>query len=932
VRRGLGRRSFELRLLGPVEAFLDGEVVPLGGRRQRALLALLLVARGQPLATGELADELWQGRPPQGFQKTLRSYVSRLRRTLGDHVALVGGGAAYSLQVPSEAVDVTRFERLVQEGADALARDAVGRAADRYSEALALWRGPALAGVSDDGTLRLEAQRLEELRLAALEQRIEAELGLGRSDGLVEELEALVERHPYRERLWRHLMLALYRADRQADALEAYRRARTLLAEELGLEPSEQLKELERAILRHEVPRVEPPEQRHNLPAPVTSFVGRATELAEVGSLIAQSRLVTLTGVGGVGKTRLALEVAALALLDRPDGVYFCDLAQVTEASLVPRAVARVFGIHERARVDLSETLVNRLREADLLLLLDNCEHLREACSRLATTLLSACPQVRLLVTSRESLGTAGEVDYPVPPLAAHDSVSLFLARARTVRPHLRLDDAARAAAGSICADLDGLPLAIELAAARAKALSLEEIAARVGDRFRFLVSWRRLTPARHQTLREAMDWSYALLSEEEQRLLARLSVFVGGFTRAAAASVCLDGDAERALELIERLVDASLVIPEEHEGETRYRLLETVRQYAATRLAEHGERAEIEERHASYLLAFVQSTRASQHDDLQRWVRRVEYERGNLGGALAWYRDAGDGETLLALVASVWRFWWISGDLTEGRAWLEAGLAGAGDADPILRAEGLEGAAGLAWAQGDVDRARELAERALPLFAAAGDVRGEQGSLILLGHVALDSGEFRAAESLFERSRRLARERGPSSNIAVCTHNLGSVAYGERAFERAAQLYAEARSLYQANGDEYGVALCELYSGLVAAEAGRTDDAAACVARAMPVFREMRFLQYAAQCLDCAAAVARARGAAAEAARLLAAGGALRERTGQAPTVASSLRDRELAAARAGLGEERFAAACAEGAALAEADALDRALAVVTG
>jgi len=932
VRRSLGGGSFELRLLGPVEAFLDGEAVPLGGRRQRALLALLLVARGRPVATDTLAEELWQGRPPEGFQTTLRSYVSRLRRALAGHAELAGGRAAYSLQVPPEAVDVVRFERLVQEGAEALARGAVGRAADRYRQALALWRGPALAGAGDDGTLRLEAQRLEELRLQALEQRIEAELGLGRSDGLVEELEALVERHPYRERLWRHLMLALYRAERQADALEAYRRARTLLAEELGLEPGEQLKELERAILRHEVPPAEPPEQRHNLPAPVTSFVGRATELAEVESLVAQSRLVTLTGVGGVGKTRLALEFATLALLDRPDGVYFCDLAQLADSSLVPRAVARVFGIAERARVEVLEALVDRLRDADLLLLLDNCEHLRGACSQLAATLLSACPRLRLLVTSRESLGAPGEVDYPVPPLAAADSVSLFLARACAVRPRLRLDDAARAAAARVCADLDGLPLAIELAAARAKALSLDEIAARVGDRFRFLVSWRRLTPARHQTLREAMDWSYSLLSEEERTLLARLSVFAGGFTRAAAASVCLDGDTERALELVERLVDASLVIPEEHEGETRYRLLETVRQYAGARLAEQGERDEIEERQASYLLAFARETRATQHDALQRWARRVEEERGNLGAALSWCRDAGDGERLLALAASVWRFWWISGDLTEGRAWLEAGIRAAGAADPVVLAEGLEGAAGLAWAQGDVERARELAEQALPLFAAAGDARGEQGSLILLGHVALDSGDFRAAESLFERSRRLAEERGPSSNIAVCTHNLGSVAYGERAFGRAAQLYAEARSLYQANGDEYGVALCELYSGLVAAEAGRPEDAAACVARAVPVFREMRFLQYAAQCLDCAATVARARGAAEEAARLLAAGGALRERTGQAPTVASRLRDRELAAARAELGDERFAAAWAEGAALAEAEALGRALAAVGG
>ena len=636
--------------------------------------------------------------------------------------------------------------------------------------------------MSDDGTglLRLEAERLEELRLAALELRIGAELELGPAEGLVEELATLVRAHPYRERFWRLLMLALYRVERQADALAAYHRARSVLVEELGLEPSEQLRELEQAILRQEVPPPRPPQLRHNLPSPATSFVGRAAELAEVETLLAEGRLVTLTGVGGVGKTRLALETASRLLPDFADGVFWCDLSALSDPSLVPRAVARVFDVREQAATGLLESLAARLREAEVLLLLDNCEHLRHACAELAQALLTACPRLRLLATSREPLGAVGETDYPVPPLSgaaaagepgeflASDAVSLFLARARAARPRLVTDDAALAAAGRICAELDGLPLAIELAAARAKALSFPEIEARLADRFRFLVSWRRLTPARHQTLREAMDWSYQLLAPEEQSLLPRLAVFSGGFTLEAAAAVCLDGDGERALELVGRLVDASLVVPTQHDGVTRYRLLQTVRQYARERIDEQNEKAGTERRLAQYVLGLVERTQSAQLSALQEWVAALEPERGNLRAALTWSRDGGEPEWLLRLVGGVWRFWWVNGDLDEGSTWLETALERDRGSDPALRAEALEGAAGLAWAKGDLERAREHAEAALPLFTAAGDHRGEQAALIVLGHVALARGQYARARSLFERSRQLAEQYGPRSALAV--------------------------------------------------------------------------------------------------------------------------------------------------------------------
>jgi predicted ATPase/DNA-binding SARP family transcriptional activator len=938
----VGVRSLEIRLLGPVEVLLDGQPVPLGGRRQAALLALLALRQGRPVTVDALASELWHGQPPRGAAGTLRSYVSRLRHVLAGAAALTGGGSAYSLAATGEAVDAFRFERLVREGRAALGKGAVRRAAERFAEALSLWRGDPLAGLGSEGLLRLESERLAELRLDAAELRIEADLALGGAGGLIGELETLVHDHPYREGFWRQLMIALYRAERQADALAAYRRARAIFTSDLGLEPGERLRELEQAILRNQVPPPEPPEQRHNLPAPLTSFVGRQPELADVEQLLAASRLLTLTGPGGVGKTRLALEAAARVVADFPDGAFFCDLAPLSAPGLVPRTVARTLGVREHAQSEALPALAARLRTADLLLVLDNCEHVRDACAGLAQALLASCPRLRVLATSREALGVAGEVDYQVPPLALpsatadpeelsrSDAVSLFLARARAARPGLTASSGALRAAARVCTELDGLPLAIELAAARVKTLSFEEIAHRLADRFRFLVSSRPLVPARHRTLREAMDWSFALLDEEERKLLARLAVFRGGFTLEAVAAVCLDGDDERALRLVGRLAGSSLVLVEEHDGVTRYRLLETIREYAAGRLEAYAETGGLRGRHATWVLAFAEQSWQAQLATLDKWVEAMEREQGNIRAALGWTRDAGGPELLLRLVTAVWRFWWISGELTEGRTWLETALALGTRSGPALRAEALAGAAGLAWAQGDLDRACAHAEE-LRALAPEGDGRSRHAALTVLGHVALARGEYQAARSRFERSREVARGHGLTADVAVATHNLGSVAFAEGDLPRAAGLYREARSLYQANADSYGVALCDLYLGLAAVEAGRYGEAAVSLGEALPVFRRMRFLQYAAQCLDGIAGVLRARGEAWEAVRLSGAAAALREGMGEAPSAGARCRERELASARAELGLDGFAAAWAEGMALPGHDAIALAEQAVT-
>jgi len=930
----MGVEPFEIRLLGPMQVTWAGRELAVGGRRQRALLALLVLEQGRAVSRERLAEELWEGRPPAGSETTLRSYVSRLRGVLGESASLTGGGAGYALQIRPDAVDSVRFEQLLEEAQDAAGRGALVRAVERSRSALSLWQGAALADVAHEGAgvLHLEAERLEGLRLAALELRIEAELELGLVEGLVDELEALVQMHPYRERLWRLLMLALYRVERQADALAVYRRARSMLVEELGLEPTEQLRRLEQAILRQEVPPPRPPELRHNLPSPVTSFVGRAAELAEVEALLREGRLVTLTGVGGVGKTRLALEAARQLLPDFVDGVVWCDLGELKEPALVPSTVARALDVRAQAGVSLLQALAAEVGGAEVLLLLDNCEHLRGACAELSLTLLPACPQLRLLATSREPLGVVGEIDYPVPPLGGavgepeSDAVSLLLARARAARPRLVVDEAAFAAASRICAALDGLPLAIELAAARAKALSLPEIEARLTDRFRFLVSRRRLTPARHQTLREAMDWSYELLTAPERSFLRRLAVFSGSFTLDAAAAVCLDSDAENALEFVGRLVDASLVVPGQQDPTTRYQLLETVRQYALERSGDRSEKAGTERRLAHYVLGFVEATNSAQESALPEWVATLEPERGNLRAALTWGRDEGEPEWLLRLVGGVWRFWWVNGDLDEGSTWLEIALQRNQDADPALRAAALEGAAGLVWARGDLERARSHAESALPLFSGFGDRRGEQAALIVLGLVALARQRYSSARSAFERCRQLAEQHGPRSVLAAAHHNLASVAYGEHDLIGAASLYRQARTLFEHDDDAYGVALSDLFLGLVDVEAGRHEDAAVRFRVALQVFRRMRFQQYASECLGGIASVVRARERPHEAARLLAAASTLRKRSGIVPSVASGLWEREREAARAELGEATFMTAWEEGLSLRDEEALDRA------
>ncbi|GAA2112123.1 BTAD domain-containing putative transcriptional regulator [Actinomadura alba] len=569
-------------VLGAVEArCATGEPIALGGRRSRSLLAMLLLDAGRTVDARRLIEGVYGERAPGDAAHALQSQVSRLRSALragglpGDLVLFEPGG--YRLAIDPEDVDVHRFERLAGEGRRAFAGGDHATADRLLREALALWRGTALADVADASFAEAQTARLEELRLAATEDHIEARLTRGEHRALAAELPETVAAHPLRERLRGQLMRALAGSGRQAEALAAFEDARRVLAEELGVDPSPGLRRVHLAVLRAEGP------PRAAVPAQLTSFVGREGDLARVGELLREERLVTLTGPGGVGKTRLAIEAG------RGREACFVELASVGAGTAVPRALINALGLREAALLpalsgpsEPADRLVAGLTGRAVLLILDGCEQVVDEVARLVHRLLAACPDLRILATSRERLDIAGETLHPVRPLASRAAVRLFTDRAVAVRPGFPADDATLGAAARICRALDGLPLAIELAAARLRVLTVEEVAARLDDRFRLLSRGGRSGTPHHRTLRSAMAWSWDLLTPRERTLAAGLTVFRDGATLDAVARVCGPSEDE-VIDLLADLVDKSLV--EADEG--RYRMLETVREYCAERLAE---------------------------------------------------------------------------------------------------------------------------------------------------------------------------------------------------------------------------------------------------------------------------------------------------------------------------------------------------------
>ncbi|MBW4722096.1 BTAD domain-containing putative transcriptional regulator [Saccharothrix obliqua] len=628
----------------------DGTEVPVGGPRLRALLAVLLVDAGRVVGVDRLVDSLYGDRPPAGAVNAVQSLVSRLRSVLD--VVVERSPAGYRLVVDPSEVDALRFEEL-------LARGLPG-------EALALWRGPALRDVGDAPFASVVAARWEELRLRAVEDHDVAPVGV---------LRELVGEFPLRERLVARLVRVLHREGRGAEALAVFERTRRLLAEELGADPGGELAAAHLAVVRGE--RVA---ARHVLPAQLTSFVGRAEEVRSVVRALAGSRLVTLLGPGGAGKTRLAVEVAAAD----PGDVFFVDLASVVAGGDVPRAVVSALGLRERVVSAPVDRLVAALAERSVLVVLDNCEHVVADVAVLAGVLLAACPGLRVVATSREALGVTGEVVRPVPPLPVDDvgspAVRLFVDRAVAVNPSFVLDGVSGPLVVEICRALDGLPLAIELAAARVRSLPLAEVAARLGDRFRLLSRGSRAVVARHRTLHAVVEWSWGLLGARERELARRLTVFADGVSLAAAEAVCGVAGVD---EVLPSLVEKSLV---EVSG-GRFRMLETIREFCGARLVEAGEEEVLRRAHAEWVLGLlVEAAPRLLRAEQVVWLERLAAEHGNVRAAVRWAVSA-DVALALRLVAEAGWYFWLRGLRSEGAA-----VAG-----EVVRAAGPVAPAGLA-------------------------------------------------------------------------------------------------------------------------------------------------------------------------------------------------------------------------------------------
>ncbi|HET8820563.1 MAG TPA: BTAD domain-containing putative transcriptional regulator, partial [Thermoleophilaceae bacterium] len=775
-------RDVDFGILGPLEVTDGGREPVIASGKQRALLAILLLHANEVVSRDRLIEELWGEQPPVTAVKSLQVQVSRLRKALGGGEGpVITGPNGYSIRVGAGELDLERFERLAEEGRRALADDAE-RAAELLHEALSLWRGPALADFTFEGFAQPEIGRLEELRLAALEDRIDADLARGRHAELVPELEALVATHPLRERLRRQLVLALYRAGRQADALEAYRAARATLMDELGLEPTPELRQLEQAILTHDAAvraPAQPAARPSRLPAPVTRTIGRDGERDALARLLRQDdvRLVTLTGLGGVGKTRLALEVARELEPDLPDGGWFVSLAATARAEHVASTIAQAIRVTPLEGESPQQAVERFLAPKHCLLVLDNFEHLLAA-APLVSKLLAGCGALKVLATSREALRLRAERRFPVEPLelpasdepaevVASAATALFVERAESHGAELSLDPPQAGAIARLCRRLDGLPLAIELAAARTPLFEPSELAARLVDALDALGTGPRDAPERQRTLRATLDWSYRLLSATEAEALARFAVFAGGASIESAEEVT---GAE--LDALEGLVEKHLLV----RRAGRLLMLETVREYAGERLDADPQAGAIQERHCRHYLALVERAEPElfTHGEAE-WLPRLDAEIDNLRAAFDWSLHHGDPALAVRMAGLLAMFWETSGRNAEGLEWVEEALDRAGtEAVPLedyaraLRARVHLDEATMFATGAALEQARARAADALALSRRTGEPAAIADAL--LGLATLEVGERmpqsrRAA--LAEQALALAREAGDARLIA---------------------------------------------------------------------------------------------------------------------------------------------------------------------
>ncbi len=877
-------------VLGPLLVQDARGPVTLASAKQRALLAILLLETPHVVPVERLIDELWGNDPPPTATKALQVHVSQLRRALGSDQPIVTLPSGYALHIDRSALDLHRFDALLAKARRLRTDGDLDGALAALQVALGLWRGPPLADVKLFGPGAHEAVRLEGLCAVAQEERMELQLARGDGAELIPELEALIAADPYREHMYGLLMLALYRAGRQADALEAFQRARHQLTDDLGLEPSPELVRLQSAILAQDpaldlpapVPATNPARletvlgtsssgdgghRSTTVPRPAATILGRDRELRAGLELIerADVRLLTLTGAGGIGKTRLALELAGA--LSAPS--CFVELAAITEPHRVMPAIAASLG----AQTATSDGVAHALGNESVVLFLDNFEQVLPAAPSI-TTLLEAVPSLKLVITSRAPLHIAGEHELSVPPLARESAVELFLRRVREQQPSFSPDDEDVRRIAAICARIDDLPLAIELAAARIRVLTLEEILERIGRRLDLLTSGRRDAPERHRTLRATIAWSYDLLGDDEQRLFAELAAFPAGCSLEACEAV----SGGPALDALSALVDHCLVT---RDG-SRFGMLETVREFAGEQLHNLPDEPAIRHRQAQWCLDLAAAAEMELQGPRQAtWFDRLDLERENLRAAAAWGTANEQPEIVLGLGAALWRFWLARGEGAAVRGELAAALA-TGRGGSALRVKALNAAGVLAGEGDDFKAALELFNEALALADQLDDRRQMARTLMNLGVIALYTEDYATALTRYQEAGDIWRELGDVRGQSLMCQNLAIVHEALGQVDEATPLLEQSVELAHIAGDGMHVAqtLVELGKHLIQHRLGdpRTPDL---LREGLELASALGERRQTVECFEVLAALSTRTGAPITAAELIGAAEAERKRSG---------------------------------------------------
>lgn len=832
--------GLEIKILGPLEVVVDGVPVDIAAPKLRSLLCDLVVHSGQVVSTDRLVDDLWGEDPPRTAVGTLRSYVTKLRGLLGRSGAdvLRSSPPGYRLDVEVETVDAKRFDSSVQQ----VRASGLGTSTEVIAQlraALDLWRGPALADVTYEPWAQPEIARLEELRWSAVEELAQAELDSGRHEELIADLEGHVRSQPGRERLRELLMIALYRAGRQADALRCAEEFRRQLRDELGLEPSPSIRELERSILQQspelDARTVVRATTTLTLPVPLSSFIGRDKELEALRELLSSSRLVTLLGMGGCGKSRLAIELARKGPL--PFGVWIVELASIQDGSHVPHAVAGALGVVEEPGRSLTETIAAFIAGQSVLLVIDNCEHVVSACAEFVERLLASCPGLRILTTSREPLDIDGEITYLVTPLSIDDAVQLFVERAQQALPGSSALSPDDPQVSDIARRLDGIPLALELAAPLVRSLRLDDIARALDRRFELLTAGRRTALPRHRTLRALVDWSYELMSDQERAAFDALSVFAGTIPLDAARAVV---GGERVIETLSRLVDKSLLVAEHDVETTRFKLLETLRQYGHERLAEDPEvLAQRADRHLDWYVTWAEkAAEGFRGEHAGRRLDEVEADLDNLRAAMRWGISSTAPVKSLRIAVALGHFWILRGFRQEGRSWLLRSMGP--DTPSELRASALIARSDLAFNLGDRATALREAEEAVQHGRSCGIDRVVGECLLQLGKLMRIHGDHQGAFQHYSEARALGETCGSADTTASALAGIGDLAAAEGDLGRARSLYERALTLFAESGHPHAIGTALLNLAAVAVREERTHDASSLFERALTIYESL--------------------------------------------------------------------------------------------